>query len=414
LCAEAYAAGKRLAGGSCGRRSRAWREADDRPDLAQIERERRRAEEELRRTGALLRAVADEVSDAISVKDRDGKYLLLNQAASWLTGKSAAEVLGRDDTAILDLDSARAVMARDRSVMAAGMHETEEEELTAAGVTRTYLATKAPYRDERGNVVGVIGISRDITERNRAEEALRSSERNLALLRKSERSLREAEALGHTGSWEQDLITGEIFNTEENLRLFFGDDRSKGERLEDYIEVVHPDDRDRVAHRRAQLLSEGGPRDIEFRVVWPDGSVHVLFGLATVVQTLASPQLFLGPLSFRDVHVGAVDADGPFRRRRHSARDLAGGNGLPSETVHAELAGGEGARGAGHLASRLTRSLSVLWRGRSETAPGRRARSTPCGLNGSKSNPYSDLWAPSEIGGRPLPGPGTIFDRSSC
>ena len=55
-------------------------------------------------------------------------------------------------------------------------------------------------------------------ERNRAEEALR----------KSERVLREAESLGHTSSWEQDLVTGEIFNTGGNLRLFFGDDTEQG------------------------------------------------------------------------------------------------------------------------------------------------------------------------------------------
>ncbi|HEU0296376.1 MAG TPA: MEDS domain-containing protein [Anaerolineales bacterium] len=105
-----------------------------------------------------------------------------------------------------------------------------------------------------------------------------------AAIRKSERVLREAESLGHTGSWEQDLVTGEIFNTEENLHLFFGDDRSKGANLEDYTQVVHPDDRDYVLRRRAELLEEAGPGDIEYRVVWPDGSVHVIFGRATVVR----------------------------------------------------------------------------------------------------------------------------------
>src|SRR5437016_5475921 len=90
-------------------------------DLAQIELKRKAAEEELQRAGELLRAVADEVSDAIFVKDRNGKYLLFNKAASRLTGKSAAEVLGRDDTAIFDPDGARVVMERDRRVMAAGV-----------------------------------------------------------------------------------------------------------------------------------------------------------------------------------------------------------------------------------------------------------------------------------------------------
>src|SRR5437762_576320 len=105
-------------------------------------------------------------------------------------------------------------------------------------------------------------VSAEVTvaiERRGAEESLSALE---ALLQARERLLArllvEAEQLGQTGSWEQDFVSQEIFNTDANLRLFFGEDRRKGTRLEDYIEAIHPDDRDLVVRRREQLLAGTG------------------------------------------------------------------------------------------------------------------------------------------------------------
>ena len=141
-------------------------------DITQL----RLAEEELRRTTQLFQAVADGTQDAVYVKDREGRHLMFNAAASRMVGKPIGDVLGRDDTAIFDPDSARAVMAHDRRVMESGVADTDEKELAAGGVTRTYLVSKAPYRDGQGNSIGIIGICHDITERKRAEDTLRESE----------------------------------------------------------------------------------------------------------------------------------------------------------------------------------------------------------------------------------------------
>lgn len=104
----------------------------------------------------MLRAIADGTDYTVFVKDRDGRYLLFNAAAR-LVGKPVAEVLGRDDTALFDPGGSELVRARDRRVMRTGRAETEEETLTAGGVTRTYLATKAPYRDDTGRWSGWSG-----------------------------------------------------------------------------------------------------------------------------------------------------------------------------------------------------------------------------------------------------------------
>ncbi len=138
---------------------------------------RKQAEEALGRTANLLRAVADGTPDAVFVKDLQGRYLLFNEAAARFVGRPAAEVIGKDDAALFDLEGAQRVMASDLAVRESGQTQINEERLSAAGVERLYLATKAPYRDSHGTIIGTIGISHDITERSRIEHELRASER---------------------------------------------------------------------------------------------------------------------------------------------------------------------------------------------------------------------------------------------
>jgi two-component system, cell cycle sensor histidine kinase and response regulator CckA len=135
--------------------------------------ERKRADAELRRTSALLEAVVSETTDAVFVKDREGKYLLFNEAASRFVGRPIQEVLGNDDTLLFGDADADFVMKRDARIMSSGEVETIEETLTANGQTRTYWATKGPYYDESGVIVGVIGIAHDITDRKVAERKLK-------------------------------------------------------------------------------------------------------------------------------------------------------------------------------------------------------------------------------------------------
>ena len=139
--------------------------------------ERKRATEHLRRTSDLLAAVAEGTTDALFVKDLDGRYLLCNPAAAHIVGRSPEDVIGLTDAELFDAASARLIAERDRHVRESGETETQEEVLTAAGETRTYLATKSPYRDAAGTLLGVMGISRDITDRKRLERQFLQSQK---------------------------------------------------------------------------------------------------------------------------------------------------------------------------------------------------------------------------------------------
>ena len=138
--------------------------------------ERQRLYGKLQQTSQLLQVVADNTTDAIYVKDREGRYLFFNQAAAQFVGRSAEEVLGQNDLFIFAPESAKLIMEHDRLIMESGQTQTETEELSAAGVTRIYQATKTPYRDIHGNVMGMIGIARDVTAQMQAEKKLRDNE----------------------------------------------------------------------------------------------------------------------------------------------------------------------------------------------------------------------------------------------
>jgi len=142
--------------------------------------QRKRSEEAVRQSHALLQAIAEGITDAVFVKDLAGRYLMINSAGARFLGKSVEEVLGKDDTALFSPETAQAIRAGDAHVLEAGRTLTYEDVGTAAGVTRTYLSTKGPYRDAHSNVIGLLGISRDITERKQAEEELQRTAAELA------------------------------------------------------------------------------------------------------------------------------------------------------------------------------------------------------------------------------------------
>lgn len=146
--------------------------------------ERKKAEEELVRSHDLLIAVAGSTTDAVFVKDLEGRYLLINEAGVALIGKTVEEVMHRDDFSIFGSEAATEIMSADRAVIESGVPISFESERTVGGITRTYHTTKAPLRDPEGNILGLVGISRDISDREKAEKALREEYRSAERLRK--------------------------------------------------------------------------------------------------------------------------------------------------------------------------------------------------------------------------------------
>jgi PAS domain S-box-containing protein len=129
---------------------------------------------------ALTQAIVRSTRDAVSVKDREGRYLLVNPPMEEVLGRSSAELLGKTDESVFPGEVAAKILADDRDVMEAGEGRLVEETLPSGGGERRLLTSKSPLRNVEGQVFGVVGVARDIGDRVRMEEALRESEAKFA------------------------------------------------------------------------------------------------------------------------------------------------------------------------------------------------------------------------------------------
>ncbi len=142
--------------------------------------DRKRTEEELRQKNAILNVINESAPTPIFVKDRAGRIIYANPATLEVMGKSAAEVIGGRDLDLYPVvELAVTVTENDRRIMESGQTEVLEE--SHDGI-RTFLVMKAPYRNEAGEVIGLIGISSDITNRKQSEVALQEQTKLLQVI----------------------------------------------------------------------------------------------------------------------------------------------------------------------------------------------------------------------------------------
>lgn len=140
------------------------------------------AQSERLRALHLLAAIADSSSDAIFALDLEGRFILFNRAAQRLTGQTQEDVLGRDETALFPSDIAERQSADNHRVIDSNITLNFQEEVPTAKGKRTFLTTKGPLHDSEGSVIGLYGISRDISERTQIEAALHERETSFRLL----------------------------------------------------------------------------------------------------------------------------------------------------------------------------------------------------------------------------------------
>jgi two-component system sensor histidine kinase/response regulator len=147
-------------------------------EIAELDRAFREMADSLEEVTRREKAVIDGTTDGIFVKDLNHRFLMMNQGGADQLGTTVQDLIGASVHDVFAPESAQRIVARDNEILASDKTVTYElVATTKAGAERTYLATRGPYRDRHGKVVGMIGVNRDISERKRSRQALATSER---------------------------------------------------------------------------------------------------------------------------------------------------------------------------------------------------------------------------------------------
>jgi PAS domain S-box-containing protein len=216
----------------------------------------------LERERTLLRTLIDALPDLVFTKDRAGKFVTCNAATLRLMGVEREEVAGKTVFDIWERDVAEPYHADDLEVMAGKtLRNREERSVDALGHPIWYLTIKVPLLDAAGAVVGLLGISRDITDRIAAEAAAgRAAEE----LRVSEERYRRIVESTTDGIWiyDSELVTT-FFNGRMASMLGYTVEEAIGQSIFVFMEEsTHAAARERVADRRRGI---GGRGELAYR-----------------------------------------------------------------------------------------------------------------------------------------------------
>lgn len=221
----------------------------------------------LRDQANLLNTVIESTPDLVWAKDLEGRITLGNKATFDLLGGDKETVMRlHTDKLFTNHEVANAIQENDAKVLASGKPLKVEENVVKDGSVLVFQTIKVPLLNSSDDIVGLVGVSRDITEQKIAEENLKESKERL------QASLDAAA----TGTFKWNIQTGEL-NWDENLdKLFNMPPGSSVFNRSDFIARVHPDDREKVGLEANEYAEYGEGFNTQFRVILEDGSVRWL------------------------------------------------------------------------------------------------------------------------------------------
>src|SRR6202522_2071269 len=220
-----------------------------------------------------IQLLVDSIPALIHTGRPDGYLDYFNKPWLEYLGVTLDKVAGWNWTAFIHPEDVDGIVTRWRACLATGGgFEYETRVLSANGDYRWMFARKVPLRDANGNIVKWYGSSMDIEDRKSAEEQFRS---NAEELQRSEFYLAEAQRVGHMGSWAFGP-DGFYYWSPELFRMFGLDPARKPPSVQEYLDCVHPQDRQSIAEHINGILAKDSPLALTKRIVRPDGEVRYI------------------------------------------------------------------------------------------------------------------------------------------
>ncbi len=217
----------------------------------------------LERERNTLRTLLDSIPDSIYIRDFEGRYIVVNKALAKLVGSDDPEqVTGRTPYDFFPEEKARGFIEEDHAVMLDGKALINRESRVQApdGNFRHLLTSKVPVRDREGNVFGIVGINRDVTEQEKARQALRQTEHRMQEIVDNSPSPMYAKSVsGHY------LMINRRY--EELFKVKAADVVGKTD-----LEVIGDEETVRRLRKNDKLVLErGAPVQVDETLMFPDG-----------------------------------------------------------------------------------------------------------------------------------------------
>jgi PAS domain S-box-containing protein len=219
--------------------------------------ERKKAEDTLRKSEIKHRTLLENLPQRIFLKDRNSVYVSCNENYARDLKIKSNEIAGKTDYDFYTKELAEKYRADDKKIMESEETQDIEEEYIQDGHKIFVHTVKTPVKDENGNVVGILGIFWDITERKKAEEEL---------IRLSNAVKMSADSIVIGG------LDAKIIDVNEVTLKMYGTDNKRDLIGKSSFDLIAPEDREKALAGMKEVLEKEYSKDREYNIITKDGS----------------------------------------------------------------------------------------------------------------------------------------------